>query len=306
MPIKEAAFKAKESVKSEWPNFCIDSDQSKQESKIKIPDNPYRVKNTDEKPSFDEDTTLNRRGRRTGRRGTRYRNFRTLEENEHITNQVSVPNPTTEEVKIIPAQHIINQYEKIEKNEKIEINEKNKIETNEKNKIETWPNFVNEQTEALVPEEFNLKTYKSQKCPIGEKCKGCNRYHYEGERRRDLEKIQYAPMLCPRTGNCYQQDRCGKCHNFMEIYYHPQIYRSHPCPYTIKMKQCGLGKYCNFIHLIEERNIETKLKIKCKICSVDEVSMARVKCGHTCCKKCSIGVECRKCKVPGDVIKIEL
>ena len=284
-PSRSHQFESEEKSGSAWPGYNpsmntkssvpLSQSQPKQESRIKIPENHYTARNPEEYQLPEEESRRGKGGR--GPRGNRgrFRNFRGTPESSLTVVNAPMPSPVVQEVKITPP-------------------------------AENWPNFSNQPAEALVPEEFNLKTHKTQKCPVGEKCRGCNKYHYEGEKRRELEKIQYTPMICARAGSCMQQDRCGKAHNFMEIYYHPQIYRSHPCPYTIKLKQCVMGTYCNFIHLFAEKSAEIKNKVKCGCCQTGDICMARVKCGHACCKNCAAGPECKKCSVSGDVIKIEL
>lgn len=166
-----------------------------------------------------------------------------------------------------------------------------------------WPNAVIEQN-IQSAEEFSIKTYKMQKCLIGDKCKGCNRYHFEGERRRDIEKHYYYPALCPRGNNCQNIEKCSKAHNFVEIYYHPQVYRSISCPYTTKFKQCAFGGWCNFLHLIDEVGKESKFS--CKACKKSEAEYVRIKCGHLCCGKCSTGNKCLKCGADSVSLKLEL
>lgn len=255
-----------------WADISVSSEKSNQDKRIKIPGNPYKQKNPENAPKLEEHVESFKRGKRS--RG-RYNNFRTAPENIE-THIVPVPNPRAEQVKVFSPE-----------------------------KVESWPNFSIEPSNQ-VSEEFNLKTYKTQKCPNGEKCKGCNRYHYEGEKRRDFNKIQYSATLCQRAQNCMMQERCGKAHNFIELYYHPQIFRSLPCPYAIKCKQCSFGSLCNFIHLVDDKNAENKPKVKCKGCNQDDVCMVRVKCGHACCKNCAGGNECKRCRMPGETIKLEL
>lgn len=260
-----------------WPGYNENAFAvSRGENKLKIPQSAYKPRNPEDSKLPEENFGNSRRPRGSrGNRG-RFRNFRSSADVPLTTTHVPIPNPVANEIKITPPQ------------------------------LENWPNFVNIVAESSEPEEFNLKTYKTQKCPNGDKCKGCNKYHYEGEKRRDLGKIQYAPVLCPRLLNCQQQDRCGKSHNFMEIYYHPQIYRSHPCPYSQKCKQCALGTYCNLIHILGDKTAESRNKLKCGTCLIEDISMVRVKCGHAFCKNCSVGEWCKKCNVLGDVIKLEL
>lgn len=166
-----------------------------------------------------------------------------------------------------------------------------------------WPNAVIEQS-AQINEEFSIKTFKVQKCLNGDKCKGCNRYHYEGEKRRDIEKHYYHAAICPRGINCQNIEKCSKAHNFFEIFYHPQIYRSTECPFTVKFKQCVLGGFCNFLHLVDEAGKESKFK--CRVCKKSDMEFVRIKCGHPCCGKCAGGDKCLKCGVDAVCYKLNL
>lgn len=176
----------------------------------------------------------------------------------------------------------------------------NKVENEKSENAEvSWPMAANSDSNSQSNEEFSVKTYKTQKCTVGDKCKGCNRYHYEGEKRRDIEKNYYYPVICPRGNNCPNIEKCSKAHNFVELYYHPQIYRSTACPLTVKFKQCALGNFCNCLHLVDDLG-----KMKCKVCGKEDMDFVRDKCGHPCCKKCSSGGRCLKCGVDAVSIKV--
>ena len=164
-----------------------------------------------------------------------------------------------------------------------------------------WPNFG--AVSGIVNEEFNIKTFKILKCPNGEKCRGCFKYHFEGEKRRDLDKQTYYPVMCPRGFCCNLGDKCGKCHNFFEIYYHPQVYKTTYCPNMIKFKTCALGNLCNGLHFVEENSASSTKPFLCKNCLKEDVNFMRVKCGHVCCRKCSEGDNCKKCSKPSECKK---
>lgn len=164
-----------------------------------------------------------------------------------------------------------------------------------------WPNFG--AVSGIVNEEFNIKTFKILKCPNGDKCKGCFKYHFEGEKRRDLDKQTYYPVMCPRGFFCHLGDKCGKCHNFFEIYYHPQVYKTAYCPNMVKFKTCALGNLCNGLHFVEENSGSSTKPFLCKNCLKEDVNFMRVKCGHVCCRKCSEGDNCKKCSKPSECKK---
>ena len=264
-------------------------EDSKEEKKILIPKNPYKPKNPDEFPILENIEQPKRGGR-----GRRYKNFRASSERiSEKSSEFAYSDKSSEKELEKPPD---SSFDKI-----IPVSPVEPSETVEKN----WPTFAKETSELQIAEEFNLKTHKTQKCTTGDKCKGCNKYHYEGEKRRDPELVQYLPVLCNRAQNCVGKDRCGKAHNLMELYYHPQLFKSHPCPYTIKYKQCSFGHFCNFIHLFEQ-NVQNKAKPICKNCFAEDVCIARLGCGHTFCKNCGVGEVCKKCGNKGEFLKIEL
>jgi hypothetical protein len=174
-------------------------------------------------------------------------------------------------------------------------------ENNEKPANSGWPNFGKNLPN--LAESFDIKTLKLTKCPVGEKCKGCFKYHYEGEKRRDLDKHNYYPVMCPRGAACHLNDKCGKSHNFFEIYYHPQVYKTTYCSNMLKFKNCALGNYCNGLHFVDENSASTTKPFLCRICLKEDVNSMRIKCGHVCCNKCAEGDICKKCLKQSDCKK---
>lgn len=172
-------------------------------------------------------------------------------------------------------------------------------------KCNTWKLPIDKPSSQTAKDCFSLATYKTEKCKIGDKCTGCTKYHHEGEKRRDINIIQYLPVLCPNANDCALKNRCNKAHNLIELFYHPQIYKSLYCPYIEKNRKCPFGNLCNFIHLAEVGNSFTKPTIKCASCKHNDITKARAICGHVCCNNCSQGNECHKCYAPGDTIKLE-
>ena len=284
-------------------SFHQDIDKMQLQEKIKIPENSYRKKYSEENlPIREEKIALEEEKLVLEEEKFALKEEKIILKEENIK-LASDDDLLLEEDYIITNQNFVSVIGEV-KNTKEEKNTiMNPIGKSEEINLS---NLNNKQSDSLIPEDFNFKAYKYEKCSIGESCQGCNRYHYEGEKRRELEKIQYGSVLCPRLEHCYNQDRCAKAHNLMELYYHPHIYQAYKCPYPKKNEQCIFGKFCNCFHLIDEKNVESQPTIKCKICLTENICMARVNCGHTFCKNCSIGIACRRCKVPGDVIKIEL
>lgn len=244
-----------------------------QESKkIQIPDNPYKSNNPDEALKLENKIETFKRSKKSR---AKYQNFRDAQENPE--NRIdSIPYSLTKQVNNI-----------------------------EQEKSETW-NLLDNEPQTVSFEEFNLKTFRTQKCQVGEKCKGCTKYHYEGEKRRSVENFQYFATLCQNAWNCKAQERCGKAHNFTELFYHPQVFRSVQCPYALKYKKCIFGNLCNFIHLFGSKNNESRVRVKCKSCNKDDVNMVRVKCGHACCKNCAESSQCKRCAIISEAINLEI
>ncbi len=98
----------------------------------------------------------------------------------------------------------------------------------------------------FIPSEFNPKTYKIYKCPLGSLCKldkkQCLNYHGNGDKRRNPK--YYKAILCPNlyeknkrkeNAKCKYGEKCNNAHNFYEYYYHPDKFRTVKCPQEKKM-----------------------------------------------------------------------
>ena len=117
--------------------------------------------------------------------------------------------------------------------------EKSKISLNKQNEKKDF-----------IPTEFNPKTYKRYKCPLGPICKLnkklCLNYHDKGDKRRDPEL--YEAKLYPnlfknnkliKNGKCDSGDECDKAHNLYEYFYHPTKFRKLKCK-----QENNKGKFC--------------------------------------------------------------
>ncbi|MCQ2819619.1 MAG: hypothetical protein MJ252_20335 [archaeon] len=121
----------------------------------------------------------------------------------------------------------------------------------------------------LLPTEFNIDTYKMNPCPLGSLCKldekECLNYHSEQDKRRPY--ILYEAKKCPEAFSknplckCLDGDKCNKCHNIYEYFYHPDIFRKKTkCPGEIKEGFCKYYLVCPFIH--KEDKILNKFDLK--------------------------------------------
>ena len=105
--------------------------------------------------------------------------------------------------------------------------------------------------------------FKVKACPLGAKCdKGinCMDYHDEHDRRRRLDKFQYAAQPCPNIYDfhgtkkffhdrgCPEGDDCQYTHNYMELGFHPDAYKVDACPYLDLSRRGGYEKEeCPFV-----------------------------------------------------------
>jgi hypothetical protein len=115
------------------------------------------------------------------------------------------------------------------------------------------------ETGDYIPSEFNPSTYKIFKCPLGPICKLdkklCLNYHGDGDRRRNPDF--YKAILCPnlfqnnkkiKNAKCKLGDDCDCAHNLYEYYYHPNKFRTVPCPQEKKNQLCKERLICPYVH----------------------------------------------------------
>lgn len=109
---------------------------------------------------------------------------------------------------------------------------------------------------------IELKDFKMNKCKKKKKhnIKKCKYYHFEVEKRRSYEDIQYSKVLCKKK-NCKDQ-QCQFAHNITEQLYHPENYKKKFCKNVINGKKCKFGKYCALAHSEEEIQIKLLHKMK--------------------------------------------
>ena len=106
-----------------------------------------------------------------------------------------------------------------------------------------------------------VKTYKVTRCPKS-KCMDpyCPNYHNWEDRRRSPFSFAYSELPCARifdaktkkfTDNCYgcpMNEACEFAHNYLEIWYHPNIFHTKMCPIMKYQKQCPWGFKCSHYH----------------------------------------------------------
>eukprot|EP00746_Dinoflagellata_sp_MGD_P163617 gnl/MRDRNA2_/MRDRNA2_91766_c0_seq1.p1 gnl/MRDRNA2_/MRDRNA2_91766_c0~~gnl/MRDRNA2_/MRDRNA2_91766_c0_seq1.p1 ORF type:complete len:619 (-),score=98.71 gnl/MRDRNA2_/MRDRNA2_91766_c0_seq1:627-2483(-) len=112
---------------------------------------------------------------------------------------------------------------------------------------------------------LDLATFKTQRCngdgPTSHDSKCCRMYHHRYDRRRP--PTGYAPEPCEHEflqdqGNgaliaddhviCPFGDQCGKCHNIVELLYHPQVFKRRLCMDMLEKDTCPRGALCGFAH----------------------------------------------------------
>jgi len=113
--------------------------------------------------------------------------------------------------------------------------------------------------------EFNFYTFKAIPCNIKSQVhdrKQCAYFHNARDRRR--VPVNYRSEQCEMSfdvedanGCCEDGDSCRKCHNRLELLYHPDIFKQRFCAMFPKVQDCPRGHYCAFAHSRDE--IATKL-----------------------------------------------
>merc|ERR1712232_474413 len=106
-----------------------------------------------------------------------------------------------------------------------------------------------------------VKTYKVTRCSKS-KCLDafCPNYHNWEDRRRSPFSFGYCEIACSRifdektkkfTDNCYgcpRNESCEFAHNYLEIWYHPNVFHTKLCPLMKYQKHCPWGFKCSHYH----------------------------------------------------------
>lgn len=124
-------------------------------------------------------------------------------------------------------------------------------------------------TEFCVPcveeEVLDIATFKTHRCtgdgPASHDSKCCTMYHHRYDKRRDPSG--YSPEPCEHEflqdqGSgaliaddhviCPFGDQCTKCHNIVELLYHPQVFKRRLCMDMLDKNCCPRGALCGFAH----------------------------------------------------------
>jgi hypothetical protein len=129
-----------------------------------------------------------------------------------------------------------------------------------------FKNVIISHFETMLPQEFDLNTYKVYKCPLGENCfvdyHLCLNYHDPRERRRDpifykIEKNEYCPhiraegrLLDPEK--CKNGDFCEFLHTKNELNYDVRNFRRITDCQRNKKRKCEFFDVCYGKHYNEK------------------------------------------------------
>ncbi|CEL97731.1 unnamed protein product [Vitrella brassicaformis CCMP3155] len=126
---------------------------------------------------------------------------------------------------------------------------------------------------ASAAADFSFAHFKTQPCrnkAHAHDRKICPFYHNLRDRRRPPFG-QYKAEPCEdhfdlelQSLACKKGDACDKCHNRLELLYHPEVYKQRFCATYPDVSRCQRGKFCAFAHSREE--------IRCPIFSPEEES----------------------------------
>jgi hypothetical protein len=119
----------------------------------------------------------------------------------------------------------------------------------------------------LQNKKFDIQSFKTNKCTINQKHneKQCINFHSNKDRRRPI--IKYSSDSCKFASldkNCPEGDNCIFSHNKVEMFYHPDRFKTKFCSQFNKentfreknLLNCAYGRYCSFAHSEEEIKIE--------------------------------------------------
>lgn len=114
-----------------------------------------------------------------------------------------------------------------------------------------------------------IKTYKILSCQKN-KCNDiyCPKYHNYDDRRRSPFQFNYCHEPCSRifdnktkkfTDNgygCPMNDSCEYAHNYLEIWYHPNLFHTKQCPIMKYQKNCPWKFKCSHYHKKSHKRIK--------------------------------------------------
>jgi hypothetical protein len=181
----------------------------------------------------------------------------------------------------------------------------------------------NENDQEKNSEKYDFKDFKTVKCMknFNHNNKSCPFYH-KFDRRRDLKKITYSAEYCTKY-NCEDGDKCSKCHNQIEYWYHPNNFKKNPCKLDVcsKTETCPFYHYdkgdriyneyeefkeiydkCaeinNFLQKKQEKNQALEKFMCCYCCDGTRKAKIILRCGHGKCLECELTSICVICHQP--------
>jgi len=113
--------------------------------------------------------------------------------------------------------------------------------------------------DTATADKFDLLTFKVAPCKQGRAHdrKLCMFWHNVRDKRRPPGSYEAEPCSeCfdfdtpPKT--CAQGDSCNRCHNRLELLYHPDVFKKRFCATFPNVLSCQRGSYCAFAHSREE------------------------------------------------------
>lgn len=120
----------------------------------------------------------------------------------------------------------------------------------------------------VVQEQLDYTKFKTHMCNNNLKHneKQCVYYHGAKDKRRLLNLVFYIPEICiyiQSNKQCPNGEFCNRSHNQVEMFYHPEKFKSKFCSHYVQDKpiqeindDCPYGGYCSFAHSHEEIRIK--------------------------------------------------
>eukprot|EP00397_Hematodinium_sp_SG-2012_P001590 GEMP01001594.1.p1 GENE.GEMP01001594.1~~GEMP01001594.1.p1 ORF type:complete len:1021 (+),score=211.80 GEMP01001594.1:289-3351(+) len=112
-----------------------------------------------------------------------------------------------------------------------------------------------------LSDAFNFDTFKAIPCKNKSHLhdrKLCPYFHNARDRRR--VPVNYKSEQCEKSfdqedsdgAGCEDGEACDKCHNRLELLYHPEVFKQRFCATFPKIKNCPRGSFCAFAHSRDE------------------------------------------------------
>lgn len=141
-----------------------------------------------------------------------------------------------------------------------------KSDTNEPKIISDITNETFVYTNPKISREIahlEIDTFKSYPCNLFEEHNRikCPYYHdIRKDHKRSHSQFKYTSFLCnyiKSNMDCPMKDNCNKCHNNVELNYHPNNYKKRYCAcYPDHIKNCKFGHFCSYAHSNNDLQVE--------------------------------------------------